>query len=66
MTQPVKQTDVHIITRATSAPGVLIHGPHIWSVINPSTGEEVERVEGYSAALVAQAKWNALAKKHGQ
>jgi hypothetical protein len=66
MTQPVKKTDAHIVVQKSSSPGVLIHGPHIFSVINPATGEEVERVEGYSAALAAQAKWNALANKNGQ
>lgn len=68
MTQPVKKTDVHALRQPTTGgPGApQIHGPNIWSVYNTQTGEEVERVEGYDAALRAQARWNGTAAKIGQ
>jgi len=67
-----KTTDTHGIqqklvpgTGAAGAGGVHIYGPHIFSVFNRVTGEEVERVEGFGAALAAQAKWDAYVKANG-
>jgi len=59
MTQPVKKTDTHAVVPAPA------HGASIFSIINRATGEEVNRVEGYSAAVAEQAKQDALAKLRG-
>ena len=66
MTQPVKKSDTHTVAVATSSPGVPTYGVNIFSITNPATGEEVERVEGYTAALAAQKVWNAKAARNGQ
>lgn len=68
MTQPVKTTDTHVIKQVTTGgPGSLpVHGSNVWSIFNSATGEEVDRVEGFSNAQAAQAKWNAKAKASGQ
>lgn len=67
MTQPVKKTDTHVVTQKTAAPGgPPVYGSNVFSIINKNTGEEVDRVEGYTAALAAQAAQNAKAAKNGQ
>lgn len=68
MTQPVKKTDTHALSQRLvgGAGSNTVHGPHIWSITNIATGEEVERVEGYDAAIRRQAYWNSLAQKNGQ
>jgi len=53
------KTDTHVIKPAT------IHGANIFSIVNPRTGEEVNRVATYAEALKAQAAANADAKKRG-
>lgn len=35
------------------------HGPNVFVVRNPRTGEDVERCNSLADALAAQAKWNA-------
>jgi hypothetical protein len=71
MTQPVKKTDNHIVTQTlpgvSAPPGQVgsVHGPNIYYVVNPSTGEVVDRVEGYDAALRSQAAANAKARASG-
>lgn len=71
MTQPAKSTDKHTaaVKTAPGPPGgaqVPIYGPNIFSIVNPNTGEEVNRVEGFGAALDAQAAANAKAARFGQ
>lgn len=67
MTQPVKKTDTHAVVQKTSSPGgTPVYGTNVYSIINKNTGEEVDRVEGYTAALAAQAAQNAKAAKNGQ
>lgn len=70
MTQPVRKTDQHIVTQnppGVSSPpgGQPIYGPNIFHIVNPNTGEVVERVDGYDAALRAQARWNGTARAAG-
>ena len=61
-----KVTDTHIVTQKL-VPGTNVphYGCEIFSVINKQSGEEVERVAGYTAALAAQAKWNAFVAANG-
>lgn len=37
------------------------HGPNVFIVRNPRTGEDVERCSSLAEAVAAQAKWNASA-----
>ena len=38
-----------------------VRGPAVWAVFNTRTGEEVERCATRGEAVLAQAKWDALA-----
>jgi|GEM_PF-1775912 len=61
-----KVTDTHAVTQRLTPGTTMAHyGPHIFSIVNRQTGEEVERVEGFGAALAAQAKWDAYVKVNG-
>ena len=67
MTQPAKKTDQHTVLVKTSSPGgAPVYGVNVYSVINPNTGEEVDRVEGLGNALAAQARENARVARNGQ
>ena len=65
MTAPTAKTDVHVAVVKTAVGGVPIYGPTTYTIINQRTGREVDRVEGFTAALAAQAKWNAYFAKNG-
>jgi hypothetical protein len=66
MSSQAKKTDSHIAVVKTSSPGVPIYGSNIFSIVNPNTGEEVDRVEGYTNARIAQARENAKVRSSGQ